>query len=227
MRAVVICSVGVFFGAGCYHPGRPAGPCQSLVCPGEDRGPPEEPAAGPTTTGPAESADCPPAAEPCPPARARPSFLDCLLPKKEKCPPKEKCKVEEIRVNVPPPKVIIRKEAKPPEAPPAPPPSVPSNEVLLVPRVVYVPYAPQTPTGPARMIPITTTPAPQQIILPPTPPPAAPPCAPPPCAPAGTPGAAAPPAAPPGVEELKRRCEQMEQKLDRLVEALNQARGGR
>jgi hypothetical protein len=123
--------------------------------------------------------------------------------------------VQEIRVNVPAPKIVIRKEKKAPEAPPpaAPPPVQPSNEVLLVPRVVYVPFTQQTPTGPARMVPLTTAPAPPPLIVPPA--------APPPAAPCANPVAAAPPAVPaPEVENLKRRCAELEQKCERLIQAL-------
>jgi hypothetical protein len=69
------------------------------------------------------------------------------------------CKpVEEVHVQVPKQKVIVKRPKPPPPEAPATA-AVPSQEILLVPRTVYLPYAPQIPTAPARMVPLQTLPA--------------------------------------------------------------------
>jgi hypothetical protein len=122
-------------------------------------------------------------------------------------PPQEECRVQEVHVKVPSPKVIVRPTAPaPPEQPRAP--AVPSQEMLLVPRVVYVPYAPQVPLGPARMVPVQMAPGAPLVPLPP-----AAPC---------------PPAAPDAktVEELTRRCQELEAKCQELAKQLAAMQGG-
>jgi hypothetical protein len=76
------------------------------------------------------------------------------------------CKpAEEIHVQVPQQKITVKRSK--PEKPEAPPTAaVPSQEILLVPRTVYLPYAPQVPTGPARMVPLQTTPAQTTTMVP-------------------------------------------------------------
>jgi hypothetical protein len=80
-------------------------------------------------------------------------------------PPAPECKPEEIHVEVPSQKICVKKpKPAPPEAPPTA--AVPTQEVLLVPRTVYVPYAPQVPTGPARMVPLHTVPGQTTTMVP-------------------------------------------------------------
>lgn len=214
-----------------------AGPAP--VCPAEV--PDQRTGAAPCPTAPPTT---PPAAPPCEPNRAERSLLQRL------CGRKEKCAAPEIHVNVPPPQVIIRKEEKKgvEEGGPAVRTvrSRPGSDVMLVPQVVYVPYSRFTPTGPASMVPLElTAPPPPRMAAPPcdTPREASPPptnCAPPKtaapscdtprgaCGPMGcalpSAAAGAPTSAAQTVEDLTRRCGELEAKIDVLVNALNKAR---
>jgi hypothetical protein len=264
MRALPLAVMALLCGVGCHHSAHSAVPCPpagapATVGPGasvvEERCPP---VADGTPSCPAPATvTCPQAGESCPQCegpRCR-SLWDRICgtkPEREKCEKGEKCAVQEIRVNVPPPKVVIRKEkvCAREEAPPKA--RAPGNEVLLVPRVVYVPYAQMNPTGPATMIPLQTSMAPPPVAAPP-------PCVTPTCEPApkvtcpapsgcptpgvgldrprgeaevvwgpmGGPRAAAPSAGQPGVEDLQRRCADLEAKIDVLVDALNRSRATR
>jgi hypothetical protein len=64
---------------------------------------------------------------------------------------------QEVHVKIPRQKVVLK---VPTPSPPTAPPTAPSpvQEVLLVPRTVYVPYAPQVPVAPARMLPLQVAP---------------------------------------------------------------------
>jgi hypothetical protein len=88
----------------------------------------------------------------------------------------------------------------------------PGNEVLLIPRMVYVPYAPQSPTAPARAFAAAPS-----FYSPPTSPTITT------IGPAPAPAATAS-AQGPDVEALNRRCAALESKITLLVEALNRAR---
>ena len=75
------------------------------------------------------------------------------------------CKPEEVHVEAPCQKVVVKRPAA--AAPAAlPTAAVPSPEVLLVPRTVYLPYGPQVPIGPARMVPLQTTPVQPTTMVP-------------------------------------------------------------
>lgn len=81
------------------------------------------------------------------------SVSACPPPKVEvKCP-------DEIRVKAPPQKVVVNVERRPPEERTVGAPVSAPQEVILVPRTVYVPYAAQTPVGPVRMVGLDAPPA--------------------------------------------------------------------
>lgn len=156
-------------------------------------------------------------------------------------PAKSSCRVPEIHVNVPPAQVVIRREERERvrERPAAAP--RPEEDVMLVPTTVFVPYKRMTPTGPVRMAPLAMTPVQPPAAAPPcanppaAPPPCNPPAAPPPCAnppaapcPPGAPSCAVPGAGPvspgPTIEGLNKRCSELENKIDALIDALNKSR---
>lgn len=151
----------------------------------------------------AEGAPCVNASEPHGPC----------LPEQGSAPTPQTCKpCEEIHVHVPSPKVIVRRR-QPPAAPPNAPsgPVTPSQEVLLIPRVVYVPYMPQVPTGPARMSPLQMSPAAPLVPVLPSAPPSAP-CA--PAAPGQMPSLAD---AQKTIADLEKQCRALEAKLDKIL----------
>src|SRR5262245_39082562 len=237
MRTLALGCVVLCFGAGCKH-SRSALDCEStrseIIQPsrspeiGEERCNPDGSTAAPAPPGSCaspESGSCvvagPEAPGPADRPQAKHRFgLTRLLQPKEK--------VTEIRVNVPPPQVIIRREEKPKaeQPPPASAPR-PGAEVLLVPRLVYVPYTQTAPTGPVTMVPppqpcpppVTACPPPTQSCPPPT----QGPCPPNMCTP--TPGLGSRTGAnPPTLEDLNRRCVDLETKIDALLNALNKTR---
>ena len=179
MRAWLIFPI-LAFGVGCRSMSCPCSPVTGLsLAPSEG----EVTRAGPGS--------CPaPVCNPAPPAG------ECAAP-------------QEVHVTVPRQKVIVKRQV-PCNAPPAAPPSAPaappaaSQEVLLVPRTVYVPYAPQVPVAPARMVPLHMAPAITTPLVP---------LAPSPCpAPCPTPDAGSPAA----VQEAARALDELNKEVQQL-----------
>lgn len=185
--------------------------------------------------------------EPCPPgelpAGCDESTMSCPRPESGgdrsilgKCfANKQVCRTPIIQINVPQPKVIVRREEREPveRTRPARTPK-PGNEVMLIPTTVYVPYAKMTPTGPATMVPLNMTPGPVPVNAPPPCNPVAaapPPCSNPPASGAPACQPAIPPSmsfsANPSVEDLNRRCTNLENKIDTLIDVLSKNRGVR
>lgn len=247
MRAAVICAIALVSAGGCRHAAVKSSACAPAAgspvvaeerCPGAAPGV----AAGPV---------CAPGAEVCLPPDAAPAERSMLS---KCCFGKDKRPV--IHVNVPPPNVVIQREREKEcaeRAPAAAKAPKPGNEVMLVPTTVYVPYQRMTPTGAAQMVPLNMVPGQPAAAPPPpvsapapcnTPPVSAPaPCnppvsAPPPCT---TSGASCPPGAtsylppipsanmaqtPANIDDLNRRCNNLETKIDTLIEALSKSRAG-
>src|SRR5262249_20089337 len=113
--------------------------------------------------------------------------LPCANPRylagnSQACPPKPCAPPETkiIRIKVPPQKVVVETPPKQAHAAPEAALNAP-QEVLLVPRTVFMPYVAQTPTGPARVlslqgaVPLTAPPPPPAPLSAPPPKTAAPP----------------------------------------------------
>jgi hypothetical protein len=148
---------------------------------------------------------CPPACLPAPTCSEQPCPAPCVAAPPP-APPRVEVKCpEEIHVKAPPQKVVVnipkRREAVEERlaAPPAP-----AQEVLLVPRTVYVPYVAQTPTAPVRMVGLEAPPAlvPQRFA-------ALPECRPP------QQGA---PSTKTDLDELNQRLERLEAALERVAQ---------
>lgn len=238
MRTFIVCAIAVMSAGGCRHATQLPSACPpSAGSPGviEERCPSAVP--GFVVGEP----DCPSAPAVCLPPSAASSGNRSFF---DKCCLKKETRTPEIHVNVPAPKVIVQRSEKTSErAPAAARAPRPGNDVMLVPTTVYVPYGRMTPTGNVQMVPLNMTPG-QPVQSPPpvqTPPPCnTPTSAPPPCnTPTGAncaPGSTIcipplPPAsnmnAAPGVDELNRRCNNLENKIDGLIDALNKSRANR
>ena len=242
MRAFILCAIAVMSAGGCRHATQQTSACaHSAGSPGviEERCPS---APGLVVGEP----DCPSAPAVCLPAEtssANRSFFD-------KCCSKKEARTPEIHVNVPAPKIVVQRSEKCAEKTSAAARGPqPGNDVMLVPTTVYVPYARVTPRGNATMVPLNMTPGPAPVS---TPAPCNPPVnTPAPCntpvnspAPCNTSsGANCAPGSPnclpaippanmgsmngPNVDDLNRRCNNLENKIDVLIEALNKSRAVR
>ena len=127
--------------------------CQTLKprCPPDEVGAACDPAQAAGVFGPAAGAACAPGPKfaqdtrPCPPQIIQ--HHHHYPPPQPTCPPSEKC----------PPKKGQEKEAPqqpkpgPPEEQPAAKQAIVTQDIMLIPRMVYVPYAPQVPVAPARL----------------------------------------------------------------------------
>jgi hypothetical protein len=166
------------------------------------------------------------------------------------CPSLCKEKAPEIHVTVPAPNVVVRREEKCVERTPAAARAPkPGNEVMLVPTTVYVPYQRMTPTGTAQMVPLNMVPGQPVAAPPPCTSPTSAPC--PTAAPPCPTGATCPPGATncpnpsgssmnlppipsptvttqttPNIDDLNRRCNNLENKIDNLIDALSKSRAG-